>query len=622
MKKHHHTTSQHVLKGAFRVNQAPLPWKRAVSSGIASGVPVFIGALFGHLDYGLTASIGGFVYLYTGGESYRKRAITLFLVAVGLSVSFALGGLLSGSLWGTAVMLGLIGAIAVFLFGAFGIAGPAPLFFVLAFLVSSSVPGEPKDVLVRSGLTFLGGLFAWGIAMAGWLRDRHGPETDMLQKTYLQLAAYLSAAGTPGFHAEQHRTVLMLKSAGQTVTGRGEERFSLLLQKADDLFLAIHHFAAEEPNAETENISAAVRNVAALIRNPQAAVTIEPSGSETKAQKKLYAQLQEVLRAASGEQGEKTERSRLQSPFLFLQNAFSWDSPVFIRALKYGIVLMAASLFAGGLGFHRSYWIPLSAAAVMLGTTVLFTLHRAIQRSAGTIIGVIIAAAILNGRPEGVYIALCVAVLQCLLELFIVRNYVFAVPFLTANALLIAESLHTNESVGYFMTARLTDVIIGSLIGLAGTMLLWRRFSSKRLPELLSVVIRREGEILENLLTPDTRKEQFDVHHLRVSLIQLRDEYDKALGEYPKSHSDVLWPAIAGAEHLGYYLLSAYKYNRRAAIDQKEVRRAASLFDNMADAALTQTQPSDTEVPALQAYPRISEELSVLYNGLRTAYER
>nr|WP_061527866.1 FUSC family protein [Bacillus nakamurai] len=318
-----------------------------------------------------------------------------------------------------------------------------------------------------------------------------------------------------------------------------------------------------------------------------------PSGSVTKAQKKLYAQLQEVLNAASGEPDQKTEQIRLRSPFLFLRNALSWDSPVFIRALKYGIVLMVASLFAGGLGFHCSYWIPLSASAVMLGTTVLFTLHRAIQRSADTIIGVIIAAAVLYGRPEGVYIALCVAVLQCLLELFIVRNYVFAVLFLTANALLIAESMHANESIVYFMTARLTDVILGSLIGLAGTMLLWRRFSSKRLPELLSGVIRREGEFLQILLMPDTGKKPFDVHRLRVSLIQLRDEYDKALGEYPKSHSDVLWPAIAGAEHLGYSLLSAYKYNRRPAIDQKEVRRVAALFDSMAEAALKQTQPAD-----------------------------
>lgn len=78
-----------------------------------------------------------------------------------------------------------------------------------------------------------------------------------------------------------------------------------------------------------------------------------------------------------------------------MRNAFDWKSPVLIRALKYGIVLFAADMFALAFGFARSYWIPLSAAAVMLGTTVVFTLHRAIQRSAGTVIGVILAGAIL-----------------------------------------------------------------------------------------------------------------------------------------------------------------------------------------------------------------------------------
>lgn len=65
----------------------------------------------------------------------------------------------------------------------------------------------------------------------------------------------------------------------------------------------------------------------------------------------------------------------------------------------------------------------------MLGTTVVFTLHRAIQRSAGTVIGVILAGAILFFKPGGVYIAFCIAALQCLLEMLIVRNYALAVPF-------------------------------------------------------------------------------------------------------------------------------------------------------------------------------------------------
>ncbi len=38
--------------------------EKAIGSGIASGFPVLIGALAGHTDYGLTASIGAlFIYM-------------------------------------------------------------------------------------------------------------------------------------------------------------------------------------------------------------------------------------------------------------------------------------------------------------------------------------------------------------------------------------------------------------------------------------------------------------------------------------------------------------------------------------------------------------------------------
>ncbi len=89
-----------------------------------------------------------------------------------------------------------------------------------------------------------------GIALIGWLWSKHGPEEAVLQKTYHQLAACLSAVGTSGFHNAQHQTVLMLRTARQTVLGKGnrkkksqhDERFFRLLEKADDIFLTIIHF--------------------------------------------------------------------------------------------------------------------------------------------------------------------------------------------------------------------------------------------------------------------------------------------------------------------------------------------------------------------------------------------
>lgn len=136
--------------------------------------------------------------------------------------------------------------------------------------------------------------------------------------------------------------------------------------------------------------------------------------------------------------------------------------------------------------------------------------------------------------------------------------------------------MHGGADVGYFMIARLTDVAVGSVIGLLGTMLLWRRFSTKRLPELMRDVIRAEGQFMEKLLTG----QKADEHRLRVSLVKLRDAYDKALGEFPNTHADALWPAISGAQHLGYYLLSAQAHHRPPAPFSEEEMKQLRAFLN------------------------------------------
>ncbi|WGV94797.1 FUSC family protein [Bacillus stercoris] len=618
-----------IMKDAFRIHANPFPWKKAIGSGFASGFPVLVGALAGHTDYGLTASIGGFVYLYAGGESYKKRALKLLLVSIGIALSFCLGTLLSGTLWMMAAVLGMVGAAAMFIFSALGIQGPAPMFFVLAFLVSSGLPADPSQALFRAGLTFLGGIFAMGITLIGWLWNKHGPEGAVLQKTYDQLAACLSAVGTPGFHHAQHQTVLMLRTARQTVLGKGngrkksrhDERFFRLLEKADDIFLAIIHFSAETPDGETAQIEKALRQTGDMLAHARVFNTFQINENESEPKRKLFEEINEVLHIASGrlEKQLDWEPSRLPSSFYFLRNAFDWKSPVLIRALKYGIVLFAADMFALVFGFARSYWIPLSAAAVMLGTTVVFTLHRAIQRSAGTVIGVMLAGAILFFKPGGVYIAFCIAALQCLLEMLIVRNYALAVPFLTANALVITESMHGGADTGYFMIARLTDVAVGSVIGLLGTMLLWRRFSTKRLPELMRNVIRLEGQFMEKLLTG----QKADEHKLRVSLVRLRDAYDKALGEFPHANADELWPVISGAQHLGYYLLSAQAHRRPPSpFSDEEINQLRTFFEQVEQSFNVKRMPADIQVPHVAHYPRISKELSALYSGLRTAFEK
>lgn len=57
----------------------------------------------------------------------------------------------------------------------------------------------------------------------------------------------------------------------------------------------------------------------------------------------------------------------------------------------------------------------------MSGSTIISTFHKSIQRSFGTIIGVIIATIILKTNPNGFIIVIINMILTALTELFIVK---------------------------------------------------------------------------------------------------------------------------------------------------------------------------------------------------------
>lgn len=117
---------------------------------------------------------------------------------------------------------------------------------------------------------------------------------------------------------------------------------------------------------------------------------------------------------------------------------------------------------------------------------------------------------------------------------------------------------------------------------------------------------------MEKLLTG----QKADEHQLRVSLVRLRDAYDKALGEFPNTHADALWPAISGAQHLGYYLLSAQAHHRPPALfSEEEMKQLRAFFEQAEQSALRKKMPADIQVPHVPYYTRISKEISALYSG-------
>jgi len=90
------------------------------------------------------------------------------------------------------------------------------------------------------------------------------------------------------------------------------------------------------------------------------------------------------------------------------------------------------------------------------------------------LVGLGITWLIVFGNPSALFIVISIIFLQTIVEFLVVRNYALAVVFITILTIFLAESggalsLYTNQ----IFTARLVDIIIGSIIGTIGGWILF-----------------------------------------------------------------------------------------------------------------------------------------------------
>jgi uncharacterized membrane protein YccC len=298
-------------------------------------------------------------------------------------------------------------------------------------------------------------------------------------------------------------------------------------------------------------------------------------------------------------------------------------SIVFITAIRFGVITIIAAIIAFQFGFVRSYWVPLSCVAVLSGSTIVATYHRAIQRGFGTILGILIASLILAMHPDGYIIVFFILLLTFITELFIVKNYGLAALFFTPNALLMAESTSQGEfSFAYFASARLIDVLIGISIGLIGVWLVGRRSASSRLPHLITKTIRSQAQFLFVLFSDQGEgfiaSESRELKKMRTNIINLITLFTTASGEIPVNQKavDYYWPVIFSIENLGYLLENCSKIRKRPNLSDETLSQLLYICEKMANATLRKRSTSLIRVPEIAAFPSIQNEIFSLQKSL------
>jgi uncharacterized membrane protein YccC len=627
-----------IIKQALTVNRRPFPWVKAFCAGLAASLPVMIGLLFGNLEYGLIAGMGGFTYLYVFNIPYAQRAKKLFFVVLGMTLVSALGTLAAPYPLVVAILMGIIGSASIFIFGALKIKGPSAIFFVLVFAMTTGMPVHPELVLFRACLIFLGGVLSWVLAMIGWLFDPHGPETGVVKKVYSELAAFLDSVGTEQFNETRHRVMSDLKEAEETlavgyIPWRNTDLFNRLVilnNHANTIFLyVLENFSKTNVKLPSE-LGEFIREIANSLDLKNKSESVSKKILLPEEMKESVLQLFAKITDADAIMNEPTSKinqvTQISKPSIrtsFL-GAFDKNSIVFINAVRFGIFTIIAAIIAYEFEFIRPYWVPLSCVAVMSGFTIVATYHRAIQRAFGTILGILIASLILMTHPTGFIIAVLILLLTFITELFIVKNYGLAALFFTPNALLMAESTsHGSFTFTYFASARLIDIFTGITIGLIGVFFVGRRSASSRLPHLITKTIRSQAQLLLILFSDQgtgfNASKSCEIMKMRTNVNNLKTLYDTASGEIPvnKKALEYYWPVIFSIEHLGYLLENCSKNEYRPILPDKILSQLLYVCETMAIAANRKLSPSIKNVPEIEKFPSIQNEIITLQKSLQ-----
>lgn len=141
-------------------------------------------------------------------------------------------------------------------------------------------------------------------------------------------------------------------------------------------------------------------------------------------------------------------------------------------AARVAVAALIVVFICYALDLQFPAWAAMGAVAVMQGAHLHISMHRALQRMAGTLVGAGLAWVLLIQDPSVWTILVVLVLLQFFTEVVIGINYAFAQVLVTPMALLMTH-LAAPVSMGAAMAPeRVVDTLLGAVVGMAIAVLL------------------------------------------------------------------------------------------------------------------------------------------------------
>ena len=331
----------------------------ALRTAVCIAGPAFVGWPVGDLSAGLLASLGGFASLYGSDRPFRNRARLLLVIAAAQALAVAVGIWADALPWAEVLAVTGIAVGATVACLAFNVQ-PGAYQIALSCATGTAMHTQGADPLQSGLIVLAGGLFGIVIHLSGALVDRHGPERGAVSAAARAVADFIDGIQAEEANELQHRAAVVMHHA-----------WVVLVNQPQPAAAPVGRHAGSSGGPGRGHPGPEVGDAAShgLPVNGRQLLTSLPLGRP--------------------------------SAFSMVGNTVAPGSRTLPVVIRVAVAAAAAGTIGAALGLSHTYW-AIAAAVLILGPGFdqRRTVQRGLERTAGTFVGLALAALALAAPPQ------------------------------------------------------------------------------------------------------------------------------------------------------------------------------------------------------------------------------